>query len=77
MRELIKSSAWLLPDKCLNKKWKWYNKLGTKIRAVEPFMKRVVYDNQFKIAAVKLIKSEDYFVTKAATELTVAGVVRR
>lgn len=36
-------------------------------------MKRAVYDKQFKIAAVKLVQSEDYSVAKVTNELSISG----
>jgi len=36
-------------------------------------MKQAVYDKQFKMAAVKLVQSEDNSVTKVANELSVSG----
>ena len=36
-------------------------------------MKRAIYDKQFKIAAVKLIQSEDDSVTKVTNELIISG----
>ena len=36
-------------------------------------MKRAVYDKQFKMAAVKLVQSEDDSVTKVANELRISG----
>ena len=36
-------------------------------------MKRAVYDKQFKMAAVKLVQSEDNSVTKIANELSISG----
>jgi transposase len=40
---------------------------------VEQFMKRAVYGKQFKMAAIKLVQSEDYSVTKVANELSISG----
>ena len=57
--------------------WIWYNKLGTKIRANErkvvQFMKRAVYDKQFKMAAVKLAQETDKSVSQTAAELGISG----
>ena len=36
-------------------------------------MKRAVYDRQFKMAAVKLVQSEDDSVAKVAKELSIGG----
>ena len=36
-------------------------------------MKRAIYDKQFKIAAVKLVQSEDCSVTKVANDLSISG----
>jgi len=36
-------------------------------------MKRAIYDKQFKMAAVKLVQSEDCSVTKVANELSISG----
>lgn len=57
--------------------WIWYNKLDTKIRANErkvvQFMKRAVYDKQFKMAAVKLAQETDKSVSQTAAELGISG----
>ena len=55
-------------------KWKWYNKVDTKLREFNErwyFMKRKSYDKQFKMAAVKLILEEEVPVSVVAKELEI------
>lgn len=57
--------------------WIWYNKLDIKLRANErnmvQFMKRAVYDKQFKMAAVKLAQVTDKSVAQTVAELGISG----
>lgn len=57
--------------------WIWYNKLDIKLRANErnmvQFMKRAVYDKQFKMAAVKLAQETDKSVAQTVAELGISG----
>ena len=60
------------------KNWRWYNKLDTKLSEKGgKFMKRKVYDRQFKIAAVKVALEDEVTVSQVANELGINGNVLR
>lgn len=61
-------------------RWIWYNKLDTKLSELMKggkFMKRKVYDKQFKIAAIKVALEKENTVSQVANELGVNGNVLR
>lgn len=71
------SASWTEPRKTDNDKkdlWSWYNKLDTELRAKGgQFMKRAVYDKQFKMASVKMAQLGDKSVLETAKELSISA----